>query len=157
MRHGEGISKTSGTIALFHEMKCAVVARLSEGRSPEFRSHRHMSPWNSNRGRFCDAFAWRIIYIQLNSNLDWQGLLWYNIKNAFHQCQFHNVTSHNHNYVQYFHRKGITDMSNQNKKSNIKDKKVIIDLFVLWLALTALSCAAINLHISLNKLGKKEE
>ena len=48
-------------------------------------------------------------------------------------------------------------MSNQNKKSNIKDKKVIIDLFVLWLALTALSCAAINLHISLNKLGKKEE
>ena len=48
-------------------------------------------------------------------------------------------------------------MSNQSKKYDIKDKKVIIDLFVLWLALTALSCAAINLHISLNKLGKKEE
>ena len=46
-------------------------------------------------------------------------------------------------------------MSDRNKKSDIKDKKVIIDLFVLWLALTALSCAAINLHISLNKLGKK--
>ena len=34
---------------------------------------------------------------------------------------------------------------------------VIVDLFVLWLALTALSCAAINLHISLNKLEPKEE
>ena len=39
----------------------------------------------------------------------------------------------------------------------MKNKKVIKDLLVLWLALTALSCAAINLHISLNKLGKKEE
>ncbi len=48
-------------------------------------------------------------------------------------------------------------MSNQSKKYDIKDKKVIVDLFVLWLALTALSCAAINLHISWNKLGKKEE
>ena len=41
---GKDMSKTSGTIAIFHEMKCAVVARLFEGRSPEFRSHRHMSP-----------------------------------------------------------------------------------------------------------------
>ena len=48
-------------------------------------------------------------------------------------------------------------MDKQSKKYDIKDKKVIVDLFVLWLALTALSCAAINLHISLNKLGKKEE
>ena len=38
------MSKMSEVIALFHEMKCAVVARLFEGRSPEFRSHRHMSP-----------------------------------------------------------------------------------------------------------------
>ena len=50
------MSKTSEWIALFHEMKCAVVARLSEGRSPEFRSRRHMSPWNSNRLRFCEVF-----------------------------------------------------------------------------------------------------
>lgn len=56
-----------------------------------------------------------------------------------------------------FCRKGITDMSNQSNKPLIKNKKVIIDLFVLWLALTALSCAAINLHISLNKLEQKEE
>ena len=39
----------------------------------------------------------------------------------------------------------------------MKNKKVIKDLLVLWLALTALSCAAINLHISLNKLGQREE
>ena len=39
----------------------------------------------------------------------------------------------------------------------LKNKGVIVDLFVLWLALTALSCAAINLHISLNKLEPKEE
>lgn len=39
----------------------------------------------------------------------------------------------------------------------IKNKGVIVDLFVLWLALTALSCAAINLHISLNKLEPEEE
>ncbi len=35
----------------------------------------------------------------------------------------------------------------------LKNKGVIVDLFVLWLALTALSCAAINLHISLNKIS----
>jgi hypothetical protein len=48
-------------------------------------------------------------------------------------------------------------MPDQSKKPLIKNKKVIKDLFVLWLALAALSCAAINLHISLNKLGQKEE
>jgi len=48
-------------------------------------------------------------------------------------------------------------MSDQNKKPLLKNKRVIRDLFVLWLALTALSCAAINLHISLNKLEQKEE
>jgi hypothetical protein len=59
--------------------------------------------------------------------------------------------------MQQFCRKGSKGMENQSKKYDVKDKKVIVDLFVLWLALTALSCAAINLHISLNKLGKKEE
>ena len=39
----------------------------------------------------------------------------------------------------------------------LKNKGIIVDLLVLWLALTALSCAAINLHISLNKLEPKEE
>ena len=48
-------------------------------------------------------------------------------------------------------------MSDQKKKPAIKNKEVIVDLFVLWLALTALSCAAINLHLTLNKLGEKEE
>ena len=39
-----------------------------------------------------------------------------------------------------------------------KDKKTLIkDLIVLWLALSALVCAALNLHISLNMLGKSEE
>ena len=59
MRQGKGVSKPSEAIAWFHEMKFAVVARLFEGRSPEFRSHRRMSPWNSNRWRVCDAFAWQ--------------------------------------------------------------------------------------------------
>lgn len=36
-------------------------------------------------------------------------------------------------------------------------KYVIKDLCVLWLALSALCCAAINLHISLNKLAEKED
>ena len=35
-------------------------------------------------------------------------------------------------------------------------KNVIKDLVVLWLALTALCCAALNLHISLNMLGSGE-
>ena len=36
-------------------------------------------------------------------------------------------------------------------------KNVIKDLFVLWLALSALVCAAVRLHISLNMLGNKEK
>ena len=36
LRHGEGISKTSETIALFREMKCAVMVKLFERRSREF-------------------------------------------------------------------------------------------------------------------------
>ena len=34
-------------------MRCA---RAIEGRSPEFRSYRRMSPWNSKQERFCDVF-----------------------------------------------------------------------------------------------------
>ena len=36
-------------------------------------------------------------------------------------------------------------------------KNVIKDLIVLWLSLSALVCAALNLHISLNMLANKEE
>ncbi len=39
----------------------------------------------------------------------------------------------------------------------MKKKNVIKDLVVLWIALAALGCAAVNLHISLNKLAQKEE
>lgn len=39
----------------------------------------------------------------------------------------------------------------------MKKKNVIKDLIVLWIALTALVCAALNLHISLNMLGEKEK
>ncbi len=39
----------------------------------------------------------------------------------------------------------------------MKKKNVIKDLVVLWLSLSALVCAALNLHISLNMLANKEE
>ena len=39
----------------------------------------------------------------------------------------------------------------------MKRKKFNKDLIVLLLALTALVCAALNLHISLNKLGENKE
>ena len=39
----------------------------------------------------------------------------------------------------------------------MKKKNVVKDLVVLWIALTALVCAALNLHISLNMLGEEEE
>ncbi len=39
----------------------------------------------------------------------------------------------------------------------MKKKIVVKDLLVLWLALAALGCAAVNLHISLNMLANKEE
>ena len=29
---------------------------------PEFRSHRHMNPWNSNRWRFCEVFSFSITF-----------------------------------------------------------------------------------------------
>ena len=39
----------------------------------------------------------------------------------------------------------------------MKKKNFIKDLIVLWIALTALVCAALNLHISLNMLGQKDD
>ena len=39
----------------------------------------------------------------------------------------------------------------------MKNKFILKDLIVLWIALTALCYAAINLHIKLNMLEKKEE
>ncbi len=39
----------------------------------------------------------------------------------------------------------------------MEKKTVIKDLIVLLVALTALVCAALNLHISLNMLGKRED
>ena len=39
----------------------------------------------------------------------------------------------------------------------MKKKSVIKDLIILWIALTALVCAALNLHISLNMLSEKED
>ena len=56
------ISKPSAAIASFHEMKFAVVAKLFEGQSPEFRSHRRINPWNSNRWRVCEVFACNMNY-----------------------------------------------------------------------------------------------
>jgi hypothetical protein len=38
----------------------------------------------------------------------------------------------------------------------MKRKNIIKDLIVLWIALTALVCAALNLHISLNMLEDKD-
>jgi hypothetical protein len=39
----------------------------------------------------------------------------------------------------------------------MEKRSTIKDIIVLWIALTALVCAAINLHISLNMLANKEE
>ena len=62
MQAGKDISKPSAAIASFHEMKFAVVARLFEGQSPEFQSHRRINPWNSNRCRVCEVFACSMDY-----------------------------------------------------------------------------------------------
>lgn len=40
------------------------------------------------------------------------------------------------------------------KKTANEKREVVKDLFVLWIALAALGCAAVNLHISLNMLGR---
>ena len=61
-------SKTSGTVVLFHEMKFVVVARLFERQSLEFRSHRRMNPWNSNRPRFCAALSLQLCLFKLLDN-----------------------------------------------------------------------------------------
>ena len=43
------------------------------------------------------------------------------------------------------------------KKEPVNEKREVVkDLFVLWLALAALGCAAVNLHISRNMLGRKK-
>ena len=39
----------------------------------------------------------------------------------------------------------------------MKKKVVIKDLIILWIALAALVCAALNLHISLNILAEKQD
>ena len=50
----------------------------------------------------------------------------------------------------------MLDKKRDNREAPLKNKRVIKDLLALWIALTALSCAAINLHISLNKLEQKK-
>ena len=43
------------------------------------------------------------------------------------------------------------------KKETVNEKREVVkDLVVLWLALAALGCAAVNLHLSLNMLGRKK-
>ena len=42
-------------------------------------------------------------------------------------------------------------------ENGMKKKGVIKDLIILWIALAALVCAAVNLHISLNMLSEKED
>ena len=39
----------------------------------------------------------------------------------------------------------------------MKRKNVAKDLIVLFIALAALVCAAVNLHVSLNMLGEKDD
>ena len=38
----------------------------------------------------------------------------------------------------------------------MEKKNLIRDLIVLWISATALVCAALNMHISRNLLGKEE-
>jgi hypothetical protein len=40
----KSLKQNIGAFALFHEMKFAVVAKLSEGQSLKFRSHRRTNP-----------------------------------------------------------------------------------------------------------------
>ena len=39
----------------------------------------------------------------------------------------------------------------------MKRKNVVRDIIILLIAVTALVCAALNLHVSLNMLGNKDE
>lgn len=42
------------------------------------------------------------------------------------------------------------------KKKTVNEKKEVVkDFSFFWIALAALGCAAVNLHISLNMLGRK--
>ena len=43
------------------------------------------------------------------------------------------------------------------RENKMKKKSVLKDLIILWIALAALVCAALNLHISLNMLREKED
>ncbi len=38
----------------------------------------------------------------------------------------------------------------------MEKKNLIRDLIVLWISVTALVCAALNMHVSRNLLGKKD-
>ena len=38
----------------------------------------------------------------------------------------------------------------------MKKKKLTIDLIVLWISVTALVCAALNMHVSRNMLGSDD-
>ena len=53
--------------------------------------------------------------------------------------------------------KGTEPLKASRRNVQLLMKKHIKDLIILWIALTALVCAAINLHISLNMLGEKEK
>ena len=59
-------------------------------------------------------------------------------------------------YEKVLGNRSLREKIKRNKKRyhNMK-KNFIKDLFVLWFALAALVCAALNLHISLNMLGQK--
>ena len=38
----------------------------------------------------------------------------------------------------------------------MKNKKLLKDLVVLWVSVTALVCAALNMHVARNMLGPKD-
>ena len=39
---------------------------------------------------------------------------------------------------------------------SMKKKKLTIDLIVLWISVTALVCAALNMHVSRNMTGSED-
>ncbi len=45
------------------KMKCAAAARLSEGRSPEFRSRRRINPWNSKHAQSCETLYAYVLFV----------------------------------------------------------------------------------------------
>lgn len=50
---------------------------------------------------------------------------------------------------------GRTSLLNQRRTVDSMKKIFTKDLFILWLAIAALTCAAINLNASLNLLAEK--